>query len=321
MLSRVADRLYWTSRYLVRSAGTARLLNAYTQFILDIPQGSELGWDGLLKVFDSEQAFDQKYKKVTEHNVLKFLITDLDNPTSLRFSIKAARENVRTTRDVLPEDIWEQVNELYLYAEEMASQSIARKHRFDFLEQIVKRNQQIHGLIESTVSRDHSYTFLKLGRFIEHADIISRVIDVDAATIGEKDEVAISKSSLFWVNLLSSLSANSAYRIEIGPLVDSPEVINFLFKSHSFPRSLFFCMSEIQHILKSLKSSEAAARQVDGMMKILDGFDAEQQSHKQLHDFIDTFQTQINLLHGVINKSWFEFSEQSPVSTGKKDKT
>jgi len=236
----------------------------------------------------------------------------MDNDSSLRFSIKAARENVRTTRDVLPEDIWEHVNELYLFVEEQAEQAIARKNRFQFLDQIVKRNQQIHGIIESTVCRDHGYTFLKVGRLLEHSDIISRVIDVDAAAITEREGAVISESSLFWGNLLSALSANSAYRSEIGSLIDSNDVINFLFKSRIYPRSVYFCMSEIEHMIKGLKSSERAVREINSIVKLIDGLNAENMKHKQLHEFIDVLQARLNKVHTIIYKSWFGLTEPAP---------
>ena len=140
MLSRVAERLYWMARYLERTEDVARLTQAYTHLIMDIPEGSEPGWEILVQILDATPTFGQHHRVYNEQNVLKFLIADSDNPGSIRSSIKSARENVRTTRDVLPGEAWEQVNELYLYAEEHAEKSFGRRNRHAFLDQIISHH-------------------------------------------------------------------------------------------------------------------------------------------------------------------------------------
>jgi uncharacterized alpha-E superfamily protein len=95
LLSRVADRLYWMARYLERAEDTARLTQAYTHLIMDIPQGTELGWDILVKILDGEPAFENRYRVYNEQNVLSFMIADEDNTGSIRESVKAARESHR----------------------------------------------------------------------------------------------------------------------------------------------------------------------------------------------------------------------------------
>ena len=123
MLSRVAERLYWMARYLERAEDTARLTQAYSHLIMDIPAGSEPGWEILVRILDAQPIFGESHRVCNEQNVLRFLIADEENPGSVHFCIRAARENVRTTRDVLPEEVWEHVNELYLFSTENAARS------------------------------------------------------------------------------------------------------------------------------------------------------------------------------------------------------
>ena len=134
MLSRVAERLYWMARYLERAEDTARLTQSYSHLIMDMPAGATPGWDILVHILDAGPVFSENHRAFNEQNVLKFLIADLDNAGSIRHCIKAARENVRTTRDVLPEEVWEQVNELYLFSEEQAPKSVGRRNRHRFLD-------------------------------------------------------------------------------------------------------------------------------------------------------------------------------------------
>lgn len=304
MLSSVADRLYWMSRYLERAEDTARLTNAYTQFILDIPKGSEPGWESLVDIIDGQEIFEQRYKNYNERNVMKFLIADIDNTGSILHSVKAARENVRTTRDVLPEQCWELINELYLYVSNNAKNSLSRKSRFEFLDQILAQSKQITGLIESSLSRDHAYRFMRMGRLIERADMTSRGVDVATATVRDKRSET-EDGSWLWGHMLHSLSAVTAYRRQVGPMIEANDVVNFVFKNAEFPRSMLFCLSTLRRDIKDLKNHEAVEKVVVSMSRKLSRFEAEKLSSQDLHLYIDKFQEQLNRLNFVVYQSWF----------------
>ena len=132
MLSSVAERLYWMGRYLERAEDSARLVAAYNHLIMDIPRAAELGWDVLVRILDAEPVFYQQYRVGNEQNVLRFLMAEQDSCASIPFAVRWARENVRTTRDVLPEETWEQINELYLYVSDAAEKSVGRRNRQAF---------------------------------------------------------------------------------------------------------------------------------------------------------------------------------------------
>ena len=76
MLSSVAERLYWMSRYLERTQDTARLIQAYNHLIMDIPKGAEPPWDIMIDILDAQPLFRARFKAGSEQNVLKFLIAD-----------------------------------------------------------------------------------------------------------------------------------------------------------------------------------------------------------------------------------------------------
>jgi len=219
MLSRVAERLYWMARYLERAEDTARLTKAYTHLIMDIPAESQPGWDILVRILDAQTSFSEHHRACNEQNVLKFLIADEENPGSVHYCIRAARENVRTTRDVLPEEVWEHVNGLYLFSQEHAAKSVGRRNRHQFLDQVITRCQMISGLLMSTLCRDHAYRFIKLGALLERADMTTRIIDVGAGALLGNERLNKAVDPLIWACLLQSLSAMGTYRRTIGPLV------------------------------------------------------------------------------------------------------
>ena len=305
MLSRVADRLYWMARYLERAEDTARLTQVYTHLVMDIPKGTELGWDVLVRILDAEEAFTRNHRAYNEQNVLGFLISEPDNGSSLHFAISAARENVRTTRDVLPEAVWEQVNGLYLYAEEYAESSVGRRHRHRFLDQIIARCQMINGMMMTTLCRDHAYRFIKLGHLLERADMTTRIIDVGVAALLADERHRSSVDPLIWASILQSLSAMETYRRSTGPLVEADSVIDFVFREPTLPRSVRFCLDGIRDELAPLKHNTEALRTVDRYRRSLARLQVDADDRERLHDFIDRLQLGLNELGDNIASTWF----------------
>tara|TARA_R110000823_G_scaffold198080_7_gene329211 strand:- start:18358 stop:19296 length:939 start_codon:yes stop_codon:yes gene_type:complete len=305
LLSRVADRLYWTGRYMERVEGIARLTQAYTHLVMDIPQGSELGWDVLVKILDAEPLFESRYKVYSEQNVLHFLIADEANPGSIYQSVMAARSNVRTTRDVLPQEVWEQVNELYLYTREFAEKSVGRRNRHRFLDRIQARCQAISGHNMSTMCRDEAYRFMSLGHLLERADMTTRIIDVGAGALMDSERHNVSMDPLIWGALLQGLSAMSTYRRKIGPLPEAAPVVNFLFNEATLPRSLKFCLNGIRSELGQLRKHTDAVRHVERARRRLARFDTKATNWETLHPFIDRIQLDLSNLSDCISESWF----------------
>jgi uncharacterized alpha-E superfamily protein len=305
MLSRVAERLYWMARYLERAEDTARLTQAYTHLIMDMPAGTPPDWDILIHILDAGPSFGENHRVFNEQNVLKYLIADEDNPGSVSFCIKAARENVRTTRDVLPEEVWEHVNELYLYSEKHASRSVGRRNRHRFLEEVITRCQMINGVLMSTLCRDHAYRFIKLGSLLERADMTTRVIDVGAGALLGDERLNKAVDPLIWASLLQSLSAMGTYRRNIGPLVEATAVVDFVFKERTLPRSVRFCLDGIREELAPLKRNTTALKVLERSRRRLNRFSADATEREKLHKFIDQFQVELNTLGQTIASTWF----------------
>jgi uncharacterized alpha-E superfamily protein len=304
MLSRVAYRLYWMARYLERAEDTARLTHAFTHLVMDIPAGSEPPWDTLVRILDAEPVYAEHYRVYNEQNVLKFMIADPDNVGGIVHSIRAVRENVRTTRDVLPAEAWEYVNELYLYAQEYAEKSVGRRNRYRFLENVISRCQMINGMIMSTISRDHAFRFIRLGQLLERADMTTRVIDVGAATLLGEERHHSTVDPLIWAGLLKSLSGISAYRRQFGPMVEANPMVDFVLRDADLPRSVKFCLNGMRQELAPLRHNKAALRLIDRSRRKVARFDPYQRTLEELHSFIDQLQLSLNNLNHTIDTTW-----------------
>ena len=308
MLSRVAERLYWLARYLERSEDTARLVKAYSHLILDIPKGTEPGWGLLLRTVNGTAQFQLRYSNPTERNITKFLLADTSNDASLRWSIRCARENMRTTREALPAQAWELINEIYLYVEDNGTAAITRQRRFDFLEEVIARCQQITGLIESTVLRDHGLWFMQLGRMLERADMTSRVVDVGTTAIMENGAKPTPEIPLLWGNLLKSLSATSAYRRNVGPTLTASEVVSFLFHSPLFPRSIVFCLLSMEELIGQLDGPVGMLRDIRSMTAKVNKLEIGLAQLADVNQLIDQLQIDFARLDAGVFEHWFASS-------------
>ena len=155
---------------------------------------------------------------------------------------------MRTTREVLPAEAWELVNECYLFCNANAQSCTSRQLRSDFTEEIIARNLQLTGLLQGALLRDHTTRFMRLGRLLERADMTSRIIEVGAAAILENKSTT-AEIPLLWFNLLNSLSAKSAYQRSVGPILDANSVVNFVFSNPLFPRSIANCLNRIEEVV------------------------------------------------------------------------
>ncbi len=307
MLSRVAERLYWTSRYLERGENIARLVNVYAQLLLDVPRNLDLGWHSLITIMGSEEAFEQRYRKWDERNVAKFLLLDQDNPGSLVASLRLARENARTTREVLPREAWERINELYLDARRFVTgRPPSRSDREALTDQVIAGCQQISGMLGSTMSAGDAYRFIRLGRNIERADMTTRILDVGAATPVYADEsTSAALESLLWINVLKSLSAYQMYRQHVRNRVKSADVIRYLVLDREFPRALTFCLGQLGASFNELPHGEGCMADLRRCEKLITQQQLPVEHGAALHQYIDRFQLALGAVHDCIADTWF----------------
>jgi uncharacterized alpha-E superfamily protein len=312
MLSRVAENLYWMGRYLERAENTARFINSTTQVLLDLPRDAAFGWDVLLKVAGLDHVFAEHYPQADEDSIVRFLIEDAHNPSSILSCIHNARENARTVREVLPMELWERINSLYLYIRDNAARAqLGRGPRNEVLQGVIGRRESIIGLLTGSMSRDVAYQFIKLGRNLERADMTTRIVDVNSAVrLPHDPALAGVATERMWMSTLNALSAYQMYRSHIGVHVRGNEVVNYLLKNPHFPRTVLHCLAEIEGCLSVLSDHKPAMKQVRQAWRRLEAMALEDLKPAVLHEYLDQVQSDLGAIHGALAKQYFHLHQQ-----------
>jgi len=313
MLARDAENLYWMARYLERAENTARLMIKISDTLLDIPHGASLGWNTLLQVAGIDHLYHAYYKEANENDIMHFLIADERNPSSIVACVKFARENTRTLREMLPEDLWERINGLYLYIQNNVNEaSKNRRNKYLFLNNIISQRHAIIGLIACAMEQDLAFYFIKLGRSLERADMTTRIMDIHYAIALPEDHplFEITMQTL-WAGILKSLSAFQTYRRLKAFHVSMPVVVDFLFKEKRFPRSVKHCLSEIESCVLQLPQQDNILTVIQRAQNNLCQSNTQITSMASLHEYIDLSQRHLGDIHNTIDATYFRANEQS----------
>lgn len=306
MLSRSAERLYWLARYLERTENIARLVSVHMNLLLDLPKGVEMGWRQLILINASEQEFYEKNNVANERNITRFLLADASYSGSLFSSLSAARENIRTSRELLPDQAWEQVNEMYLFAKNNLETVANRRHRVIFLNEILKGCQRFTGLLSGYMSHNHPYRFIRLGRNIERADMTSRILDLASLLLSESrsDEMR-QYETILWMNILKSLNALLIYRQQMRSRVKGDDVLNFLLLDINLPRSVGCCIAEMFDCISKLPNNDELLPKLIELETYVQAIDTRQTTQEQLRGILDGLQNKLGALHAQIADNWF----------------
>lgn len=305
MLSRVANNIYWLARYIERAENTARLINVNTHLLLDLPRKVRLGWAPIVQITGDETAFFTHFQEADERSVIRFMVASPYNPNSVLGSLASARENARTSRDFIPREAWEQVNRLYLRVKAEHHQALAHRSRHDFLQEVILGAQTVTGLLAGTMAQDEGYDFLRIGRNLERADMTTRIIDVrSAALLPGLEEELTPFENIQWMSVLKSLSAYQMYRRVMRIRVSRRDVLRFLFRERTFPRSFHHAICEAEISLGRLPRSAGPLEALQEVKRKAMRARPDTMSQGELHRFIDELQIGLNGINQEIGRTY-----------------
>jgi uncharacterized alpha-E superfamily protein len=267
MLSRTADHLFWMARYMERAENTARMLDVNYEASL-LPQtadAAENGWKGLLSISELTGDYAKHYGAVTPHNVMRYMVSDAENGSSIRNCLLAARENARAVRGTLTTEVWETQNQTWLEFQRMVASESFLRDPSNLFEWVKFRSHLSRGVTVGTMLQDEAFHFLRIGSFLERADNTARLLDVKFHAVeseyyggtgsgGGKD---IEVDFYHWSGILRSVSGFEVYRKVYRNVIRPEKVAELLILRPDMPRSLAACMHEVVTNLKMVANEQS----------------------------------------------------------------
>ena len=289
MLSRTADHLFWMARYMERAENTARMLDVNYEAAL-LPQSAdaaEKGWKGLLSISELTSDYAKHYGAVTPGNVMRYMVSDAENGSSIRNCLLAARENARAVRGTLTTEVWETQNQTWLEFQRMITTESYLRDPSALFEWVKFRSHLSRGVTVGTMLQDEAFHFLRIGSFLERADNTARLLDVKFHAVeseyhgfstgngnGPSQSQSQSQSQgsgagvnasratevdfYHWSGILRSVSGFEVYRKAYRNVIRPEKVAELLILRPDMPRSLAACMNEVVTNLKMVANEQSS---------------------------------------------------------------
>ena len=317
MLSRVADSIYWMTRYIERAENLARFVDVTFGLMLDVPHHSAEQWQPLVSTTGDEKWFAERYGTASRENVIQFLTFDADHPSSILSCVRNARENARSIRETISSEMWEHLNHLYFTAiDASGNEDIAHSPR-DFLEEIKLASHLFTGITDNTMSHGECWHFVRLGRYLERADKTSRILDVKYFLLLPKvEDVGTPLDDLHWSAVLRSVSGFEMFRKRHRGITPD-RVVGFLILDRIFPRSIMHCLNAANDSLHAISGSplgtfwnpaEKRMGQLRGELAFTTVADILSSG---LHEFLDSFQSKLNGVGDAIFETFIALESES----------
>lgn len=237
-------------RGLERAENTARLIEAGFRIALTRSNDPETEWKSVIVTSAQQDAYQKKHDSYDSKRVAEFLLRDPDNPSSVRLTMKAARDNARLVRTALTTEVWSAVNESWMLLENLLKEPVAEADLPAVLDTIRKQSALVRGALYGTMLRNDIFDFCRLGMFIERADNTARILDVKYhALLPSPSFVGGRMDKAQWEMILRSVSAHRSFRWAGDWDYNASNIANFLILDRRMPRSLAFCA---KHIVENL---------------------------------------------------------------------
>ncbi|HZR16268.1 MAG TPA: alpha-E domain-containing protein [Verrucomicrobiae bacterium] len=313
MLSRVADSVYWMSRYVERAENVARFIDVNFQLMLDEAGGPDRQWQPLVNTSGDHEEFNKRYGAATQENVINFLTFDATNPNSILSCLRKARENARTVREIISSEMWLQLNRSYLEVKAAAEAANWLDSPNEFFTEVKEASHLFTGITDATMAHNEAWHFCRLARMLERADKTSRMLDVKYyILLRSADDVGSAFDDIQWTAVLRSASAFEMYRKRHGRI--SPQgVVEFLILDREFPRAIQFCLVAARDSLHAISGTALGTfrylpeKLLGQLCSDLSFISLEEIINQGLHEYLDDLQTKVNAVGAGIFETFFAF--------------
>lgn len=318
LLSRVADSLYWTGRYLERAEHTARLVDVSLNLLLD--QAHEGSRKSILRLLNNLEASAPGDGNFDMRVVTSLLILDRDNPGSLANSIALARENCRQVREQVTSEMWELINRNFLFVQRATIKDVWDAQPHEFLGGVIESIQSWRGATDATMNHGEGFRFIQLGCFIERAAATTLLLDRSFRDVTTHGDVPPSASEYFvLVEILRACAAFESYCRAHTADLHTERIAEFLLLDNDFPRSVYFAAEQIHRSLEAISADcgtpkQAKVNRLAGRMRAnLNFAQIDEILAGDLHTFLREQENLLNMLHNAFYQTYVAYPIESAI--------
>ncbi len=327
MLSRVADSLYWMSRYIERAEHVTRQLDVNLNLMLDESASSaDRRWQRLLQSLGNPKEVKWTGDPYALTQTLSF---DTDYSGSILSCIIAARENSRHVREQISTEQWHRLNSLYLEVTRPEMQQVpgtegvmsAADQPVEFLQHVMEGVHQFQGVSDSTMSHGEGWQFIQVGRYIERASATALLLESYHADLWQHtDHIAEGNEYLEWLGLLRSATAFEAYCKVYTADVTPDRIVEFLLLDQEFPHSVRFSIDTLQNALEAIHGeggksrAEPLRRLVGRLQSSLNYSSVEEILSGDIVAYLRGIQYQCGAIHEMIYQLYIDYSIQAALA-------
>lgn len=320
MLSRIAESLFWLGRLMERAQGISISLQVQHSASLEESEFyHHSNWEPILNAVGQLSSFYTSHKIANPESVMDYLIFDLDNLNSIKSCVYKARENARGVRDMISRETWEGINVFYHEFNNYNMESVKKEGPDNFFHFIRNKGYLFDGVSEITLFRGTGYHFMRVGKFIERADQIARILDVKYhIPLKSVSDVGNDVDLYQWRTLLDSTGSYEAYLKYFTTKIVPIKVADLLIFNRHLPRSLIFCMNEALKSLeeithqKEIFSSTRSEQKIGKLYYQLAYANIEEVFFFGMHEYLTNFINDLIWVGSQMNLDFFGYG--APVS-------
>lgn len=251
MLSRVADSLYWMSRYMERSDNILRMLKINYAASQDDVQ--EFSWLPILKIFTFLSEEKAQAMQYNTREVLKLMVIGKDNTNSVLNIVTSARENGRSVQDHITKEMWQCINDFYhTMRDSRLEEWLQKEDPVTVLDNLLKNGLLYFGTTDVTMARGEGNAFINIGKFLERAVQSADILDVKFSTL--KNDIDKVADTTYWKYLLMSISGYELYLKTYRGGFEAANVVEQVVLNDNFPRSIIFAVNRLERYFERLKN-------------------------------------------------------------------
>jgi uncharacterized alpha-E superfamily protein len=316
MLSRVADSLYWMSRYLERAEHSARVIDTHLNLMLDMSaDSSDSRW---LRVLSCLPLQSKSAPPTETQGIIRELTFSSRNRSSIVSCISAARENARHVREQVSTEMWTQLNRLFHEVKRAGSEDLGEVQPLEFLTAVKDGSLLFQGITDSTMNHGEGWQFIRLGRYMERAVATAALLDAHFREfLRPPDSLGEAADPLEWVGLLKSCTAFEAYCKVYTAKLSPSRIAEFLLLNAEFPHSARFCADEVYSAHSAIEESTyrrkgASVRRLAGRLCANLGFSQiEEILSGGLHPYLVSIQKECAGIHSAIHAVYIAYPIES----------